>query len=107
MRHLARTAVMGLMLLNAALPVAAQVSAPEDAAAAAGYVRKDVNTTYVAKQAGFVVVKPLAAVGWRTVYAAGVVDGDPVGVGSAADNSVDGVISTPQDTFTFPVRKYS
>lgn len=107
MRHLACTATIGLMMLTATLTAAAQVAAPESAASAAGYVRKDVNVTYVAKQDGFVVVKLLAAQGWRTVYAAGVVDGDPIAVGSAADNAVDGVISTPQDTFTFPVRRYS
>ncbi|MEK8031996.1 hypothetical protein AACH06_14305 [Ideonella sp. DXS29W] len=106
MRTLACIAAVSLSTCMAGVSAIAEIVAPAPSAAA-GYTRKDVNITYVAKQDGFVVAKLVAGSPWRGVYATGIVDGEPVAEGSAADNYLDGVISTYQDTFTFPVRKFS
>ncbi len=73
---------------------------------ALGYVPVSVNTTFVAKTYGFVVVRLLADPTERNVVAQGVVDGETVASASAADN-VGSVISTSTQSFTFPVRKGS
>jgi hypothetical protein len=75
-------------------------------AEAKGYVPVSVNTPFVAKTNGFVVVRLLADTTERNVVAQGVVDGETVASASAADN-VGTIISTATQSFTFPVRKGS
>ncbi|KJV07291.1 hypothetical protein [Methylocucumis oryzae] len=75
-------------------------------AEAKGYVPVSVNTPFVAKTNGFVVVKLLADTTERNVVAQGIVDEETVASASAADNE-GSIISTATQSFTFPVRKGS
>jgi hypothetical protein len=91
-------AIIGLASL---LPIQSQ-SAP----VAKGYVVASVNKPYIANTNGYVVVKLVANPSYRSVLAQGVVDGESIAYGSAADN-VGSVISTAMESFTFPVRQGS
>ncbi|KJV05009.1 hypothetical protein [Methylocucumis oryzae] len=67
----------------------------------------NVNTLYQANVNGFVLVRLAATPEQRRVAAEGMVDGEIVASGSAADNTLESVISSPKQTFTFRVLKGS
>lgn len=71
------------------------------------YEEKKLGVDHVAPVGGFVIVRLSTSPTGRIAGAACKVDGVVVASGSAADNSLAGVMSSPTQTFTVPVHANS